>query len=232
MSELPNLPGFLDRRPLVFSYTFLDTYDNKCPYLAAQRYVYRTTKYVETPQMKWGNEVHAAFEHRVGGGKPLPVDMQQWEPFATPFDGTGAKTETKAAITKEGQPTKYFGDNTWLRGKLDCVVINGTAAYLADWKTGSSKYEDPFELEVGALLLQAANPQLTTIKGQYAWLKDNRMGMLYDLSNTQATWQKVHQIASRVEADKASGNFEKKRTPLCKWCELFTCENNTNPNKP
>ena len=230
----PDLPKFLDRRPLIFSYTFLDTYENKCPYLAAQRYIYRTVKYVETPEMKRGNEVHAAFEHRIGSGKPLPDDMRQFEPFAVAFDGKGAKTEQKLAITAEGYSCGYWSDKpqVWLRGKLDTALMNGTVAYLIDWKTGNPKYEDRFELDVGALLLHAANPQLTKIVGQYAWLRENRLSQPYDLSDTSATWRKVNAIAARIEADKANGTFEKKQSPLCRFCELYTCENNTNPNKP
>lgn len=234
MNAQPDIPPSLDRRPIVFSYTFLDTYENKCPYLAAQRYVYRTVKYVETPEMQRGNEVHAAFEHRIGGGKPLPLDMQQWESFATPFDGRGAKAEQKLAATYDGQACGYFSDKpqVWLRGKVDTNIINGTTGYIIDWKTGNSKYEDRFELDVGALLLKIANPQLERVHGQYAWLKDNRLGQMYDLSDFRNTWNKVHTIAAKVMNDKANGVFAKNQTPLCRWCELFTCEHNTNPKKP
>lgn len=229
-----DLPAFLDRRPLVFSYTFLDTYENKCPYLAAQRYVYKTVKYVETPEMKWGNDVHKAFELRIGGQKPLPLDMQKWEGFAAPFDGKGAKTEQQLGIDRQGYSCRFFSDKpqVFLRGKLDTTVLEGTTAYMADWKTGNPKYESRFELDVGALLLHAANPQLTRIMGQYAWLRENRMSAMFDLSDTRATWGKVNEIVGKIEKDKETGMFEKRQGPLCYFCELFTCENNTNPKKP
>lgn len=231
MSE--EIPTFLDRRPLVYSYTFLDTYENKCPFLAAQRYIYKTAKYVETVEMKRGNDVHAAFEHRIGGQKPLPLDMQHWEPYASAFDGKGAKTEMKLGLTADGYACKFFSDKpqVWLRGKLDTTLMNGTTAYLCDWKTGNSKYENRFELDVGALLLHAANPQLTRIVGQYAWLKDDKMSEMFDLSDTRSTWMKVKDITTRIEADKAAGVFEKNQTPLCYFCELYSCEHNTNPKK-
>ncbi len=56
------IPAFLDRRPLVYSYTFLHTYKNVCPHQAYRRYILKDQPYVETAAMKWGNEVHAAFE--------------------------------------------------------------------------------------------------------------------------------------------------------------------------
>lgn len=229
-----DLPAFLDRRPLVFSFTMLHTYRDICPNQAAQRYVYKSTPYVETEAMAWGNKVHAAFEYRIGGQKPLPLDMQQWESFATPFDGKDAKTEQKLGVDRQGYSCKFFSDKpqVFLRGKLDCTIINGTTAYLADWKTGGSKYEDPFELAVGALLLHAANPQLTKIVGQFAWLKENRMSGLHDVSNTAETWNEVSAITGNIERDKAAGVFEKRQGPLCRWCDVYKCENNSNPKKP
>lgn len=227
----PNLeiPAFLDRRPLVYSFTFLNTYDGVCPHQAYRRYILKDQPYVETPAMKWGNEVHAAFEYRLTGRKPLPATMRQWEHFAVPFDGRPVRPEQKLGIASTGASTGFFDKNVWLRGKLDVPLVNGEAAYLLDWKTGNSKYEDPFELAVGALLLHAANPQLKSIKGQYAWLKEDRLGQPYDVSDTIKTWNKVNSIGNAIEADRASGHFEKKRSPLCAWCSVADCENNTNP---
>ena len=56
---------------------------------------------------------------------------------------------------------------------------------MADWKFGSSKYEDPFELEVGAVLLQAKYPKATKLVGRYVYPVENKLGQMYDLSATQ-----------------------------------------------
>ena len=53
----------------------------------SRRYIVKDQPYVESPEMKWGNDVHSAFEYRVGSRKPLPDNMMQWEQFAAPFDG-------------------------------------------------------------------------------------------------------------------------------------------------
>lgn len=216
----------------MFSYTFLHTYRDICPHQAAQRYIFKTTKYTPTKEMEWGNEVHSAFEYRIGGGKPLPESMMQWEPFAAAFDGKGAKTEQKVAVNKTGHPTKYFGDDVFLRGKIDTTVMHETTAFFMDWKTGGSKYEDPFELEVGAVMLHAANPHLTKIVGQYAWLKENRVSQIYDLSRTGDTWNEINGIVDNIKRDQQAGAFEKRQSGLCMWCDVFTCENNRNPKRP
>lgn len=229
----PAIPTFLDRRPLVYTYTILNAYRNVCPHQMFRRYIARDQQYVETPEMKWGNQVHSAFEFRIGAGKPLPDGMQQWEKFAAPFDPgvrprpntDSVKVEQKLAITKDAQPCDYWAKDVWLRGKLDLTVIEGERAYMGDWKTGKSSYEDPFELEVGAVLLKLNKKRLTKVVGNYVWLKEDRVGQRYDLSDFRKTWTEITRIAGLIEADKVSGEFEKRKSGLCGWCSVEDCEN-------
>lgn len=223
------LPTMFDHKPIVWSFTMLDNFRTKCNYQAAERYVYKRTPYVESPEMKWGNDVHSAFEHRVAGGKILPVEMQHWESFATPFDGLRASTEPKLGVTREGTACDFFAKNVYGRGKIDVAVMQGENAFINDWKTGNGKYEDPFELEVGALLLQAKYPNLKNISGTYTWLKEGRVSKPYNLSNTQATWAEIGKIVASIQTQLQIGEFEKMKTPLCGWCNV-ACEHNTNPN--
>ncbi len=220
------IPPFLDRVKLVHTFTNLNTYDSTCPHQFYRRYIVKDIPYVETDAMRHGNAVHKAMELRIGNKMPLPPEFAHWEPFAEPFDGRNAKCELKLGMTKEGTTCDFFAKDAWLRGKLDAVVVNNEKAYLNDWKTGNSKYEDRFELDVGALLLQAARPQTKVIKGQYTWLKENRPGTVYDLSCTVLTMKKVDDIVRSIERDRASGQFEKRRGPLCAYCDCFDCEHN------
>lgn len=226
MNAQPDISPFLDKRPFVGSYTILST-DENCPHQMAHRYIWKTLPYVETPEMKWGNDVHSAFEYRIGGGKPLPVNMQQWECFAAPFDGQNPLVEQKLGISAEGRACGFFSDKpqVFFRGKADCVIIKGETAYIADWKTGGSKYEDPFELETNAMLLHAKFPQLKKIMGSYVWLKENRLSQMYDLSDTARTWATVCTKIAAILERKARNEFEKKPSGLCKgWCSVETCE--------
>lgn len=215
-------------KPLVYTFTNLNTYQI-CPHQMWRRYVKKDLEFKKTPEMDYGNEVHTAFEYRIGG-KPLPVSMQQWEPFARAFDGLNAKAEVKLGVTREGRPTDFWGKDVWFRGKADVVVIQGTAAFLPDWKTGKRR-EEPFELECQAMMLHAANPYLTSIKASYVWLKENSMGLPHDVSDTSSTWARVNNIVEEIEDCMKSGEWEKKRSPLCGWCDVFDCENNSNPKR-
>lgn len=225
MNDPGPIPAFLDRTKLVHSFSGLSCYENVCPFQYFNTYILKTVPYVETPERKWGNDVHAALDKRVATGQPLPPNMAQWEPYAAAFDGKGARAELKLGITDTGAVSGYWDkESVWLRGRVDVALINGTSAYILDWKTGGSKYEDKFEIGVYALLLHASQPSLISIKGTYAWLKENRLGQPYDLSNTAETWRKVKDIVQRIEQDRARGEFEKRKNPLCGYCHVKSCE--------
>lgn len=218
-------------KPYTWAYTSLNTYDDVCGYQFFRTYIKRDIPYVATKEMEFGKQVHTAMELRVGGGKPLPAEFRKWEPFAAPFDGLNAKTELKLAITREGRPTGQWDKDVHGRGMVDVAVINGTKAVISDWKSGGSKYEKPFELEIHAMLLKAANPQLTQVVGNFVWLKEDRAGKVYDLSDFNSTWSRVSNIVEQIEDDMAANEFTKRKNPLCGWCRVFDCENNTNPRR-
>lgn len=220
------IPAVLDRtkpKPLVGSYSLLNQYTN-CPHATFHKYIAKTYPYVETEAMKEGNAIHLAFENRLRIKQPLPPKYAQWEPFAAPFDAHQFKqAEEKLGIRANGSPCAFFDQDVWFRGKIDMSVCRGDKAYIIDWKSGGSKYEDPFELEIGAVLLQAKH-NVTSIKGQYAWLAENRLGQLYDLSDTNATFVKMKHLMDEIERDRARGWFEKRQSGLCGWCPCSKCE--------
>lgn len=213
------------QKPFVYTYTNLSTFDNVCHYRFFRTYIKKDIPYVPTPEMEFGNQVHTAFEHRVGGGKPLPADMRQWEPFAAALDGLGARVEVKLGITREGKPTGFFDSDVAGRGKADVVITRDTTAALFDWKTGGSRYESPSELELHAMMLKIANPHLTSIHGTYVYLKENRISTAYDLSDFNSTWARTNNTVERIQDCMATGEWEKKKNPLCGFCSVPDCEN-------
>lgn len=217
-----SMPAFAPK-PLVYSFTLLKTADS-CMYKCYRMYVKKDVPFFETPEMKWGSAVHTAMEHRLGG-KPLPHNMIHWEPIVAAYAARQAQPERKLGVDRAGKAVGFFGDGVFLRGKIDVTMMHGTAAFLPDYKTGGSKYEDSFELEIQAVLLHAAHPHLTRIAGQYVWMKENRMGQVYDLSDTRSTWAKVHNKVEAIEGAVASGDWPKNKTPLCGYCPISDCEN-------
>ena len=211
-------------KPTVYSYTLLKTADT-CLHKAYRQYIKRDLAFDKTPEIDWGNRVHEAMEYRIGG-KPLPQDMMHWEPIVSAYVDRGAKAEKKTGITNECNPTGFFDKDVWLRCKIDVTMLNGPAVFISDFKTGNSRYEDAFELEIQALTLKAAIPSITRIAGHYAWLKENRIGKPHDLSDFSATWAKINNKVEVIEDCMASGEWPKTKNPLCNWCGVLDCENN------
>lgn len=228
----PDIPGFADRRPIIWSYSLLHCFRDICAHQGQARYIDKSIKFIETPQIKEGNEGHEALDLRVGGKKPLPVKFDYCEPFAAPFDNLTPITEGWYYIDDQGHACDRFAKNKFGHGKLDLVVMQGDTAFFNDWKFGKSAYEDPFELEVGAVLLHAKFPQLKTIKGTYTWLKERRVSQVYDLSNTAETWNEICRIMKNILDWRSAGEFPKKQSGLCGWCQRWDCEKNTNQDRP
>lgn len=209
---------------LVWNFTLLNTYEI-CPYQCWRRYIRKDVPFKATKEMERGREVHTALEYRIGGGKPLPLDMQQWEPYAAALDGMGAKTELKMGLTVEGRPTQFFADDVWFRGVADVVVIQKTTGFLLDHKNGKPR-EEPFELACQAMMLHAAHPYLTKIQGAFGWLRNNTLGVLHELSDTAGTWTRVNNTIEEIQDCIQDGEFPKRQSPLCAWCDCLDCEFN------
>jgi PD-(D/E)XK nuclease superfamily len=213
------------------SYSFYNAFEN-CPHKAFQIYVARTIPYVESPEMAWGNKVHAAMENRIRDGVPLPEEMSAAENAAATFHEMGKKlplqVEYKLAMTAKGEPCAWQDwDKVWFRGKLDCVVMDDarTFAWTVDWKTGNVR-EEPFELETGALLLKVNYEHLRDVKGEYFWMKTGQNGLRYTLNQHDKTFAKLQSLRNEAETYFRAGEWPKRKNPLCGWCPVKECEHN------
>lgn len=217
------LPAFVDRRPFVGTYTNLQGFKN-CEHAMYRRYIKRDQPYIESEAMRFGNEAHAALEQRVGKGKVLPEHFRDWEKHAVPFDQYEVTCELELAINDKGQPVNFRAKDAWFRGKIDVPVMLNEKALLTDWKTGKSAYEDSFELKTNALLLKARHPNLRTVVGRYVYLKEDKIGQMYDLSDFQATWLEINRLMNLIAEKRKSGEWVKKQSGLCGYCSVEDCQ--------
>jgi hypothetical protein len=207
---------------VVASYSFLSCWD-VCRHRAYRQYIARDLpREKKSVKQMVGIETHEAFAARINDARLLPPHLP-YEHLVGPLVDHGAVAEKKLGMTKQGSACDFYDPEVYLRGVLDAPVVCGEHALLVDWKTGSSKYESPFELEIGALLLQSKYPQIRHIVGRYAWLKEGRLGKEHDCSNTLQTWNTVNAKMREVEAER---EFPKTRGPLCGWCPVKDCEHN------
>lgn len=228
LKQETRIPAALDRRPFVGTYTALNIFKNICEHQFFRRSIKKDQPYVETDAMKWGNAVHKAFEERVGKGVVLPDEMKDWEKYAQPFDAYDVHTELQLGVNRQGSPVDFWASDVWFRGKIDVAVIVNDKALLTDWKTGSSRFEDPWELALGALLLKAKFPAITKAVGRYVYLKENQVGRMHDLSAFNAAWTSIVFFMDLIEGKAKTGDpavWQKKKSGLCGWCSVKDCEN-------
>lgn len=213
------------------AYTFYNQFEN-CPHKAWHIYVLKDIPYVETPEMQWGNDVHSAMEHRIKDGTPLPDTMKNAEAvgdmFRQIYTTLPVFVEYKLAMTAKGMPIDYWSKDAWFRAKLDCCIfdVQRVHAWCIDWKTGNVR-EDPFELEIAALLLKVNRPNLITIVGEYFWMKTGQNGLRYTLNRPDTTFARLQTLRTEAESYERAGEWPKRKNPLCGWCPVTSCENNT-----
>jgi len=215
-----------------WSYTFLSTYQN-CPDQAFHRYIAKDVPYVETAAMAWGNRVHDAMDKRISAGRPLDGDVAKFEPFAKAFDGKKVETEKRMGLREDGSPCGFYDTDCYGHMKLDVIYEPGDATIrLFDWKTGKVR-EDPFELRLQALFVQARNPEVRAIRGWYVWLgqgEAGRLGAPHDLSDIERTWAEVDSIMHTIKSNAAINHWPKREGPLCRYCPVKSCEYNKGTN--
>ncbi len=189
-------------------------------------------KQEQTKQMAWGNLVHSAFEVRIKHGTGFPKGMEKYEAIAAPLVQAGARAEKMLGIRADGTHCDFFDSGVWLRGKIDCTVLqtphnqaDGNSAAIFDWKTGKRR-EEVAELLTHAVLLKAWQPTIQKITAHYVWLQDNEVGKAHDVSDTETKLADIRSTMNTVKNCMEIEDFPKRPNPLCGWCDVTDCEHN------
>jgi PD-(D/E)XK nuclease superfamily len=221
----------------VASHTFLNDWTN-CPHKAFRKYIKKDLpKFVQTDAMKWGNEVHSAFEVRIRHGTKFTPEMAKFEAIAAPLVAAGAVAEKMLGITVDGRLCDFFAPDVWLRGKIDSTVIpidDKRYAAIFDWKTGKRR-EEKAELLTHAVLLKAWQPTVQKVTAHYVWLQDNEVGKAHDVSDTETKLNEIRSTMDDVARCISDQDFPKRPNPLCggEWgsCPVEDCEFRRGPRK-
>lgn len=211
---------------MIFAHTNLASFE-LCPRQFEHKYVLKDLpKEAPSPALKEGRDAHQAFEARLGKKTPLPEAFATYEPFCLSAEAYPApQVELSLAMSKTGQPTGFWQSDAWLRGKIDLALVKEPSAVLLDWKTGKRR-EDPDELEIFGLLFTVNFPLVKHVAGCYIWLKENRVGEIYDLTPSEESFVRLKARTERVEAAIAARFFPPIQNALCGWCPVRACQFN------
>ena len=178
-----------------WSYSSLKQYQN-CPRQYHEIRVLKNYTVKENQAMIYGKEVHTALEEYVRDGKPLVKNYQRFKPVVDSLINIeGEKLcEYEMALTHNKEPCDFHDENRWVRGIADLVIVDGTQAYVVDYKTGSNKYPDPKQLKLMSIMLFTHMPEVVKIKA----------GLLFVMKNSFLT-EEYH----RNDMDKLWKSFER-----------------------
>lgn len=211
-------------KPVAWSYSSLDAFET----CAWRYYLTKVSKTVKEPQTEatlWGNQVHKALENRITLNVKLPESMAQWEPIAANVvaqsKGGLLQAEQKMALTRDYQPTTWFGGNVYVRGITDFTIEKGNKVFIGDWKTGKPTPASA-QLKLTAAMTFAHKPHINQVINSFVWLKTGgATTQVFTRDHVPEIWQEFEPRVRRLEHAIAENKFPKKPSGLCKkWCPV------------
>lgn len=212
-----------------YSHTVFKDFDT-CPRQFAEVRVYKRVKKEFSESANAGDQMHKAAESYVKEGAALPEQYVPLKPYIDVLVAKGKPyAELEIGVTREFAPAGFADKDTWIRGKFDLVIrSSATHAFLADYKTGSSRYADTNQLLLGGLLLMANFPEIQKVSGGLIFFKEGKLIKSKLAQKHYAlSWKLFEEKTQRIEAAIANDNFPAKPSGLCrKFCPVLSCEHN------
>lgn len=208
-----------------WSYSSLKHFEQCAKSYHAQR-VLKTHKQDDTAEyLTWGNAVHKLLEDRINLKTTLPDYLQHLEPTIAALEASGKMmiAELEFAFTKDWQPTGYWSDDCWTRGKIDVVLIGAKDAIIMDWKTGKRR-PDFGQLEYYAIALYILG--YIDIRGYFAWIKTREFDSTYIDENILRHVKELFTgKAARLERAFETNEWPARTSALCAYCPVVQdCE--------
>lgn len=187
-----------------------------------------------TEATMYGKTYHEAAEFYVRDSTPLPAAFEFTRKHLDMLRGIpGVKLcEHKMALTKELAPCDFDSQHAWCRGVADLLIVdeaNGLARVI-DYKTGSSKYADPKQLELMALMVFKHFPTIRKVKGGLLFVVHNDFkSAAYEVDRESEYWRGWLDDVTRLEGCYNTGVWNPTRSGLCrKHCPVTSCSHNGN----
>lgn len=208
-----------------WTYTKVKNYET-CPKRHYEYDVAKNIKEPETPQLREGNDMHAAFEARIKKGEELPLGLTQHEAMLASVINAPGKTygEQKLALTQDFMPVGFFGKNVWLRVVIDCAKVNGDKAMVFDWKSGKPS-EDTTQLQINAAVIFHHLPTVQRVRAALVFVNHDKIEKAeFVREDLTEMWSEILPRVRAVERARAEMNFPPKPSGLCKkYCAVTSC---------
>lgn len=212
-----------------WSFSRLNAFET-CPKQFYHTSIAKDVKVPESPEQKFGNELHKAMEKRLGSGVALTKKFDFMEPAAAMLEKAPGKryAEMQIAIDQNMQVVDWFAPTVWARAIVDLAIVDGEKGIIIDWKTGAKMTDDFTQQQAAAALTFVKFPQLQSIEMGYYWTKHmklTRQTIVKD--DIRHVWSVLlRKIRPYVNAH-ATVTFPPRPSGLCKkHCAVVTCPHN------
>ena len=210
-----------------WSYSSIKTFD-QCAKKYFHLKVVKDVKDEPGEAADYGTAVHEAAELFIKHGTPIPEKFAFMRPIVEPLakkKGTKA-TEIKLGVTSDMKPCGFFDKNVWYRGIADLLILNGSEAWLIDYKTGkNAKYADIKQLDLLAGAVFIHYPEVETIKSALLYVVSQDMPKKIHHRQHLPTYMGVFDTQlDQLEAAMEHGVWNANPSGLCGWCPVETCE--------
>ena len=215
-------------KPIAWSHSALKDFEG-CPRRYHASKVLKLYPYKETEATRYGNQLHKAAEDYIKDKTPFPKEFAFMKELVDELCKKPGKVyaEQKMALSHDLERRSWFDDDVWVRGVADMLIIDkpNRRAWVIDWKTGNDKYPDPDQLLLMALMVMAMYPEIDTVNAALFFVAK---GSIVKQKTVEASydreWNKFRERVARIEAAKASDNWNPQPSPLCGWCPHKPCE--------
>ena len=210
-----------------WSYSSIKTFD-QCAKKYFHLKVVKDVKDEPGEAADYGTAVHEAAELFIKHGTPIPEKFAFMRPIVEPLakkKGTKA-TEIKLGVTSDMKPCGFFDKDVWYRGIADLLILNGSEAWLIDYKTGkNAKYADIKQLDLLAGAVFIHYPEVETIKSALLYVVSQDMPKKIHHRQHLPTYMGVFDTQlDQLEAAMEHGVWNANPSGLCGWCPVETCE--------
>jgi PD-(D/E)XK nuclease superfamily len=171
-----------------------------------------------SPAMERGSKMHENIESYLNGWiKDLIPEVENWK---EPLDALKSKDfRAEQALGFDREWTKlpdWFAKSTWLRVKMDASYKEANKGKAIDFKSGKYRIPSTEQIELYAIGLHAANPELEEVSAEF-WFLDT--GEVYEKTYTAEQLLKLRKkYETYVAPIYAEEIWPPEPSTSCRWC--------------
>jgi hypothetical protein len=212
---------------VAWSYSSLKTFQ-QCPKKYYHTKVAKDYADEDSTATLYGKEVHKAAEDFIRDGTPIPAKFSYLIPTLEALKAIEGEKhcEIQMGLTEDLNPCGFFGAEVWWRGIADLLIVNGSNAFLVDYKTSkNAKYADTKQLDLLATAVFAHFPEVTHIKSALIFVVSNEfVKKKHSIDETPQYIAPFNKDLIRLNNAMDTGVWNANSGPLCGYCPVKSCQ--------